>query len=132
MRPVPPELLAGPFTRSRALDLGVSPQMLRGARFVRMYDGVWRHRDHQLTFEERIEAARLALPADAWVTGITRLQLLDLDFGPRSPLRFVVARDLHLDLPDVFLHRTVQAAARRMTWASHRWRRTSRTAHVRG
>ncbi len=66
--------------------------MLRGKRFVRQYDGVWRHRDHAMTAADWLEAARLALPADARVTGITRLQLLGLDFGPRLPLRFVVAR----------------------------------------
>ena len=108
MRPIPQELHDRPFTRAEALDLGVTPQMLRGARFVRVYEGVWRLRDHPLSFEGRLDAARLALPADARITGITRIQTLGLDFGPREPLRFVVARDLHLDLPDVFLHRTVR------------------------
>jgi hypothetical protein len=81
--------------------------MLRGKRFVRVYEGVWRHRDHEMTAADRLAAARLALPADARVTGLTRLQLLGLDFGPPLPLRFVVARDHHVHLEDVFLHRTV-------------------------
>ena len=81
MLPVPPELLTGAFTRARALELGVSPQMLRGKRFVRLYDGVWRHRDHPMTAADRLHAARLALPVDARVTGVTRLQLLGLGVG---------------------------------------------------
>ncbi len=108
MLPVPPELATGPFTRARALSLGVTPQMLRGKRFVRLYDGVWRHRDHAMTADDRLEAVRLALPADARVTGITRLQLLGLDVCPRLPMRFVIARDHHVNLEDVFLHRTVR------------------------
>ena len=106
--PVPPELQTGPFTRARALALGVTPQMLRGRRFVRLYDGVWRHRDHAMTPADRLDAARLALPRDARVTGITRLQVLGLDVGPRLPMRFVIARDHHVNLEDVFLHRTVR------------------------
>ena len=61
-----------------------------------------------MSHEDQVEAARLALPKDARITGITRIQALGLDFGPRQPVRFVVARDLHLDLEGVFLHRTVR------------------------
>ena len=53
-----------------------------------------------------VRAAVLALPADAHLTGITRLQQLGLDYGPRRPIRLVVARDHHLALEGVFLHRT--------------------------
>ena len=75
---------------------------------MRLYDGVWRHRDHAMTAADRLEAVRLALPADARVTGITRLQVLGLDVGPPLPMRFVIARDHHVNLEDVFLHRTVR------------------------
>jgi hypothetical protein len=63
-------------------------------------------RDHVMTPQDEVAAAALALPPDARLTGITRIQQLGLDFGPRLPVRFVVARDLHLDLEGVFLHRT--------------------------
>jgi hypothetical protein len=49
----------------------------------------------------------LALPEDARTTGLTRLQELGLDFGPRWPLHFVIEGDLHLVIEGVFLHRTV-------------------------
>lgn len=108
MRPIPRELLTGPFTRARANELGVSSRMLQGRRFVRVHQNVWRHRSYSMTEDDWLLAARLALPDDAHLTGITRLQQAGLDFGPRRPLRFVTARDHHLALDDVFLHRTVQ------------------------
>ena len=40
------------------------------------------------------------------LTGISRLQRLGLDFGPRRPIRFVIEGDHHLDLDGIFLHRT--------------------------
>jgi hypothetical protein len=61
-----------------------------------------------MTFLDRVAAARLALPEDARTTGITRLQELGLDFGPRRPLHFVLEGDHHLSLDGVFLHRTVK------------------------
>ena len=64
--------------------------------------------DHELTRDDLILAARLALPDRAYLTGITLIQELGLDFGPRLPVRFVIEGDHHLDLVGVFLHRTVK------------------------
>jgi hypothetical protein len=61
-----------------------------------------------MTNRDHVVAASLALPDDAKLTGISRIQQLGLDFGPLRPIRFVVARDLHLALDGVFLHRTVR------------------------
>ena len=97
---------SGPFTRDYAASLGVSSRMLEGRRFVRIHPRIWRHRDHEMTAHDYVRAAALALPADAHTTGITRIQQLGLDFGPRRPLRFVVQGDLHLALDGIFLHRT--------------------------
>jgi hypothetical protein len=106
VRKLPPELRDGPFTRSEALARGVSKSMLRGQRFVRVHPGVWRHVDHEMSHGDWIEAARLALPPTARTTGLTRLQQLGLDLGPRIPVRYVVEGDHHLALEGVFLHRT--------------------------
>lgn len=105
--PLPDELLIGPFHRRRALELGISARVLEGRRFVRVHAQVYRHRDHVMTFDDEVTGARLALPADAHPTGVTRVQLSGVAFGPRFPLRFVVEGDLHLTLDRVFLHRTV-------------------------
>lgn len=59
-----------------------------------------------------LDAARLALPPDALTTGITRLQELGIDFGPRTPLHFVIAGDRHLAIDGIFLHRTVKLPPR--------------------
>ncbi|MFC4786021.1 hypothetical protein ACT8ZV_16200 [Nocardioides sp. MAHUQ-72] len=110
MRSVPEALRAGPFTRPEALAAGVTPRMLDGKRFVRIHQKVWRHRDHEMTEADWVEAARLALPDSAYLTGLSRLQQLGLDFGPRRPLHFVVEGDHHLAIDGVFLHRTKQLA----------------------
>lgn len=108
MQPIPDTLLRRPFHRAEALALGLHPRVLEGRRFVRLHPRVYRHRDHVMSFEDQVSAARLALPDDAHLTGATRLQMLGLDVGPRLPLRFVVQRDLHLALDGIFLHRTVR------------------------
>ena len=108
MRQLPSELTNGPFHRKQALDLEVTSRMLEGRRFVRIHPCVYRVADYDMTDSDWIKAARLALPADAHLTGISRIQALGLDFGSRKPVRFVVARDLHLVIDGVFLHRTKQ------------------------
>ncbi len=108
MREIPAVLRNGPFTRQQAQAARVSRGMFDGQRFVRVLPNVWRLRDHVMTEEDWVMAAALALPDDARPTGITLIQRLGLDYGPRRPIRFVVARDLHLDLEGIFLHRTVR------------------------
>jgi len=53
-----------------------------------------------------ITAATLAMPARAQMSHITRIRALGLDFGSSRPFHFTVAGDLHLDVDDIFLHRT--------------------------
>jgi hypothetical protein len=92
------------------MEMGVSKTMLAGSRFVRVHPRVWRHRGHVMTWADDLEAARLALPPFARPTGLTRIQMLGLDHGPRRPLHFVVQGDLHLALDGIFLHRTLALA----------------------
>ena len=103
---MPEILVRGPFHRSVALREGLPARVLEGTRFVRVHTCVYRHRDHVMSQSDLIQAARLALPECAQLTGLTRIQELGLDFGPLTSIRFVVARDLHLILDGVFLHRT--------------------------
>ena len=107
MHDIPSELTRRPFTRAEALALGLTPRMLQGARFVRLYPRVWRHRDHVMTPASWITAGRLALPDGAALTGISRIQQLGLDLGPRAPLHFVLPGRLHLAFEGMVLHRTV-------------------------
>jgi hypothetical protein len=111
MYDLPPELHEGPFTRRRALELGVTPKTLRGRRFLRLHRGVYRLADCT-TPDHRVAAAQLALPDGVYLTGITRLQELGLEYGSRLPLHFVIEGDLHLAIPGIFLHRTRQLPPR--------------------
>jgi hypothetical protein len=106
VRAIPSEVLTGPFTRARAAELGVTGRMLESARFVRLLPRVHRHAEYDMTDDDWVAAARLALPADAYLTGISRIQQLGLDFGPRRPIRFVIGHDHHLAFDEIFLHRT--------------------------
>ena len=96
----------GPFTRRQALAAGFSSRMLQGDGFVRVFPRVWRRASHEMTDADWVRAARLALPEEAHLTGISLIQELGLDYGPRKPIHFVVAGDLHLAFEGVFLHRT--------------------------
>lgn len=84
----------------------MTARMLTGRRFVRVMPTVYRCRDHRMSDDDWVLAATLALPGRAHLTGITRIQQLGLDFGPRLPVRMVVEGDLHLAVRNVFLHRT--------------------------
>lgn len=106
MKDIPGSLRRGPFTRHQAEAAGVTPKMLRGRRFLRVFPRVWCARDTPFTEQDWLLAARLTLPPTAQPTGITRIQHLGLDFGPRRPMRFVVEGPLHLTPPEIFLHRT--------------------------
>lgn len=106
MKRLPPDLGPGPFSREHALALGVTKSMFVGKRLVQVFPRVWRLADHEMSEEDWIDAARLALPAQSILTGLTRIRQLGLDFGPRFPLHFVIEGDLHIDLDRVFLHRT--------------------------
>lgn len=108
MRLVPQCLRNGPITRDQAIEMGVTRDVLEGVQFRRLHQGVYVHRDHQITWPDHVEAARLALPPTARTTGSTRLRQLGLEVGPPFPLHFVVAGDLHLTLAGVFLHRTAK------------------------
>ena len=100
-----PELI-GPFTRAQALEAGVTSRMLQGRGYVRVHPRVWKRAEHVMSDDDWISAAALALPSAAQLTGISRLQQLGLDYGPRRPIRFVAEGDLHRDVEGIFLHRT--------------------------
>jgi very-short-patch-repair endonuclease len=106
MREIPESLKHGPFTTHEALDAGVTPRMLRGARFNRLHRGVYVHADYALTFADLVRAAQLALPPDAHLTHVSRIRILGLDWRGDDRLHFVVARDHHITPTGIFLHRT--------------------------
>lgn len=102
----PTELLARPFAQAEARSLGVTPDMLMGRSWKRIHPRVWVHRDHQMTHRDTIAAAALAMPVRAQLSHVSRIQALGLDVGEHLPIHFTVAGDLHIDIDDIFLHRT--------------------------
>jgi hypothetical protein len=96
----------GPFTRAQGKAQGVTSRMLQGPGFERVLPRVWKRTEHAMTEADWLLAARLALPKGSQITGITRLQQLGLEYGPRRPFRFVLDRDVHRFVDGVFLHRT--------------------------
>ena len=108
MRHIPDSFRRGPFARAAAFQADISARVLEGVQFRRLHEAVYVHRDHEMTWADHVEAARLALPAGARTTGPTRLRELGVDVGKPFPLHFVVEGDLHLVLDGVFLHRSVK------------------------
>lgn len=108
MRSIPDHLRKGPIRRAHGLAEGVSRDVLEGVQFRWLHKGVYVHRDHEMTWDDHIEAARLGLPDSARTTGATRLRQLGFAVGDEWPLHFVIEGDLHLALKGVFLHRTVK------------------------
>lgn len=106
MRTVPASLNGRAFTTSEALRAGVTSDELRGPSFLRLHRGVYVTADHDVSFATRVEAARLALPADAHLSHATRIRVAGLDYGPADPLHFTVGRDLHVTPSGIVLHRT--------------------------
>lgn len=103
---VPESLPVGPFSREQALIAGLTSRRLQGPHFRRIFPRVYAIRDHLMTDLDWIVAASLAMPSHAYLNHLTRIRALGLEHGPRRPFHFVVAGGLHLDLPDIFLHRT--------------------------
>ncbi|MET0822207.1 MAG: hypothetical protein ABWY58_14685 [Aeromicrobium sp.] len=102
-----PDVLRGrPFSRREALASGMSPRQLDGKFLLRLFPRVYVERSHEMTALDRIAAAGLAMPDRAQLSHVSRIQALGLDIGEIYPVHFTIAGDLHLDLDDVFLHRT--------------------------
>ncbi|SCX39602.1 hypothetical protein SAMN03159343_0711 [Klenkia marina] len=87
-RPVPPELLAGPFRGSVAVAQGLlTPAQLRGRGWQRVLPDVYTRADADLTHELRARAAAVLLP-DAVVTGRSAAWLWRVDVdGPDGAAR---------------------------------------------
>ncbi|GAA3537040.1 hypothetical protein AFL01nite_11700 [Aeromicrobium flavum] len=103
--PVPARFLSGPFRRDQFVEAGLSPKLLVGRRFTRVFPNVWTAT--ALTHEQRIQAAVLSLTPRAALSHVTRIQALGLERGPTDPLHFTVMGDHHIDTEGIFLHRTV-------------------------
>ncbi|MGH1563446.1 DUF559 domain-containing protein [Mumia sp. DW29H23] len=105
MKPIPHELRCRPFTTGHAGRLGVTPQQLRGRRFLRLHRGIYVCADLPLTLVVRIGAALLALPSDALVSHLTALRLWGLEIRQLYPLHFSTNSSLVTERDGIRLHR---------------------------
>ena len=104
---IPDALREGHFTRDQARRHGLTDRQLQSDCWRRLFPGVWAWSECRLGHDAWVSAASVALPEDAQPTGVTLLRLLGYDDGsPWFPLHFVIARDHHVHLDGVFLHRT--------------------------
>ena len=62
MHDVPHDLRTRPVHRSEALAAGVTRSVLQGPQFRRVHEAVYCFASHEMTFADRLRAARLALP----------------------------------------------------------------------
>ena len=103
---VPQDLRHRPFSQAEGLALGLTTHKLNGATWTRLFPRVWVHREHEMSTNDWIAAATLAMPVRAQLSHVSRIQALGLDVGTIKPVHFTVSGDLHLEVDDVFLHRT--------------------------
>jgi len=104
--PIPQGFSDRPFHRREFTAAGLSPKLLLGRRFHRVFPGVWARTGHLLTDDDLRLAAGLCLPDAAALSHHSRIQALGLDLGPASPVHFTIDRDLHLAIDGIVLHRT--------------------------
>src|SRR5699024_7122194 len=106
MYDIPDPLQKGPFSLADARNAGMPVHRLRSRRFRELHRGVWVFSGYDMTHIDRLEAARKAMPDRARLSHVSRLQALGEDVGSPMPYHFTVADDLHLAVPDIYLHRT--------------------------
>ncbi|WP_204912214.1 hypothetical protein [Microlunatus spumicola] len=94
-----------PFTTAQARDAGLTPAGLRGPAVRREHHGAYVEAFIEPDLAVSIAAARLVLPADALLDGVSALQALGLDLGSPRPLRFVSAHPHQVRRPGIRVRR---------------------------
>lgn len=82
-----------PFTRGDAAAAGVSPRVLRGSRYRRLFRDVWVCADVPDTHELRAEGGLLVHPPSAWVSHRSAAHVLGLPVDAPDQVELSVARD---------------------------------------
>lgn len=86
-----------PLTRQQALSQGITPAQLRSDSHRRLFRGVVIDGEETVTLQTWVDAARLVLPADAQLTGLTALRFHGIWFQSPFPLHFATAQDRSCD-----------------------------------
>ena len=112
MYEIPDELAGGPFTLSRAAELGIPARVLDGARFARPWPGLRVLREHPDTLLERCRAVALILPPSAVFSHATALHLGGWDM-PWQPERRRLRYSSPEPAPGTAIHVSVPAGTAR-------------------
>lgn len=104
-QPIPATLSRGPFTTEQAARFGFSKDALSGARFHRLFRGVYVVAKHRVTDETRIRGALLVLPDDAALSHLTALHWHGVTVGSNHSLHFSSNTSSQTSMPGVVLHR---------------------------
>lgn len=118
VRDIPHELTSGPFTLSRAYELGLSLHVLDGPRFRAPWPGVRVVRERPDTLVERCRAAALILPKDAVFSHETAQSLGGWLTPPGGRYKAVdppVGSPVHVSLP------APSSRPQRRGMVAHRW-----------
>lgn len=105
-RPLPEALAGRAFSTREAREAGVSARMLEHDRFIQVFPRVYAERGTQFDELTWIDAAAKSMPTDAKLSHASRIRLEGVSVGRPRLVHFTVARDLHRDVPNIFLHRT--------------------------
>ena len=105
---LPPELTPGhPFRGSTARTAGlITPGVLRGSRFRRLFPDVYVAADVEVTLELRAHAAYLLVEGRGVVGGYAAAELLEASCGPaNAPVDLVVPGRAYRSHPGLTVHR---------------------------
>jgi very-short-patch-repair endonuclease len=104
--------LRQPFRGTDAVAAGlVTPKVLRGTRFRRLFTGVYIRADVQVTFDVRSRAAYLLLDGRGVLGGFSAAELLGASCGPLgAPAEVVVARGGMTSRPGLLVRHDVLAS----------------------
>lgn len=90
---IPQPLTTEPFSRDRALTLGLTDSALQSPPWRHVFLGVWAHRDVPESREFRLAAVKLVLPPHAVLCGLTAAWLHGIDVRREDDL------DVHVSFP---------------------------------
>ncbi len=94
-----------PFTTAQAAGIGFTEAALRGRAVRREHHGVYVEAFLEPSVETSIVAARLVLPTDALLDGVSALHALGVTVGDPRPLRFVSAHPHQVRRPGIRVRR---------------------------
>ncbi len=94
-----------PFTRSQVSGAGLTPWDLRGPQVRREHHGVYTEAYVEPDPATSVAAARLVLPGDVLLDGVSALQAVGVTLGDELPLQFVTAHPHQVRRPGVRVRR---------------------------